>query len=65
MKRYFHVAYSHNSGFGCCQSITNGTYPSLDMLVKEIKTALKRESEIIVILNIFELSEQDYNDFNS
>lgn len=61
MSRYFIVTYAHSTGHGQCESVTNGTYPSLDKLRKDISEHVTEP----IILNIMELSESDYKDYTS
>lgn len=62
--RYFHVSFSHQSGFGSIQYVVkNGKFPT----IKELKAGFSgyNPDGNCIILNIIELSEQDFLDFIS
>jgi hypothetical protein len=63
MKRYFHASFSHDRGFGSIQYISNnGKYPP----AKELKKAFMQEDIThCIIINVFELTEEDFNNFIS
>lgn len=67
-KRYFIVSFSLNNdkvhGFGQTGFVTNGCYLNMQKTTEHIKYELKYENVGIVILNIIELSESDYNDWS-
>lgn len=67
-KRYFIVSYcfvyDKGHGFGQRDFVTNGCYPNMQMTTEQIKSKLEYEDVGIVILNIIELSESDYNDWS-
>lgn len=67
-KRYFIVSFSLNNnkvhGFGQRDFVTNGCYLNMQKTTEQIKSELKYENVGIVILNIIELSESDYNDWS-
>lgn len=68
-KRYFIVSYNLSNGkvygFGQINIVTDGCYPSMQTTNEQIKSNLKYEDVGIVILNVIELSESDYNDWIS
>lgn len=68
-KRDFIVSFGLNNnkvhGFGQTDFVTNGCYPNMQITIEQIKSKLKYENVGIVILNIIELSESDYNDWSS
>ena len=68
-KRYFIVSFCHYNdkvhGFGQTNFVTNGCYLNIQITTEKIKSKLKYEDAGIVILNIIELSESDYNDWST
>lgn len=66
--RYFIVSFSLNNdkihGFGQRNFVTNGCYLNMQKTTEQIKSELKYENVGIVILNVIELSESDYNDWS-
>lgn len=68
--RYFFISFSHykhtedGTVFGDGNSIiqTGGSFPNQTTLLKDIQER-NQDVENITILNIIELSEQDYKDF--
>lgn len=66
--RYFIVSFSLNNdkihGFGQRDFVTNGCYLNMQKTTEQIKSELKYENVGIVILNVIELSESDYNDWS-
>ena len=68
-KRYFIVSFSLNNdkvhGLGQRDFVTNGCYLNRQKTAEQIKSELKYENVGIVILNVIELSESDYNDWSS
>lgn len=59
-RRFFLVAYAHQSGFGSTISITNGTFLNRYIFTED---TYKRDGLRIAILNVQELSEGDASDF--
>lgn len=59
--RYFLIAFSHSEGDGNL-TLQNETYPNYKGIIATLKEE-DPELENITILNIVELSEQDYKDF--
>jgi hypothetical protein len=59
--RYFLISFSHSSGDGNL-TLQNETYPNFVGLIQTLK---EQDPEIdnITILNILEMSEQDFEDF--
>lgn len=63
MKRYFFVSYAFQNGFGNTTTVTeSGEFLNHETFVDHIKKSTI--STHVIILNIVELSEQDFNDFN-
>lgn len=66
--RYFIVSFSLNNdkihGFGQRDFVTNGCYLNMQKTTEQIKSELEYENVGIVILNVIELSESDYNDWS-
>ena len=66
--RYFLVSYAYRTansvGTSACNvSISNGKYINNKELIEELKKILNFKVTSIVITNIIELSEEDYNEF--
>lgn len=66
-KRYFFISYLTfmRGGFGAGNShiVTDGHFPNRDYVAEEIIKQYKEDIDGLVIINIQELSEQDYRDF--
>lgn len=66
-KRYFIVAYNHGNGrvhgSGGISFVTDGCYLNRSKTIELIKSTLRHVDEEVVIQNIIELSESDYNDW--
>lgn len=70
--RYFFISFSHYHhldestvfGDGSITVKTEGSYPNKESILHDIKEK-DPEIENITILNIIELSEQDYKDFTT
>jgi hypothetical protein len=58
--RYFYIAYVCKDGYGSV-CIAQKTYPCRNKIRQEIKENLGKENAIII--NIVEMTEQDYNQF--
>jgi hypothetical protein len=59
--RYFIISFSHTSGEGNI-TLQNETYPNYHGILSTLKEK-DPELENITILNIMEVSEQDFKDF--
>jgi hypothetical protein len=59
--RYFLISFSHSTGDGNL-TLVNETFPNYQGILATLKEQ-DAELENITILNIIELSEQDYKDF--
>lgn len=65
--RYFLVSFNFSSdsghGFGNSKTVTNGGY----LNEKEFLDSMKKEHKFnsVIILNIIELSEQDFNEYKA
>lgn len=68
-KRYFIVSYNHGNvngvihGSGQMNFATDGCYLNQQKTIEQIKPTLHYGDAVIVIQNIIELSESDYNDW--
>ena len=68
--RYFLVFYSglcndNSSIIGCCDFTTNGYYLNSKKTIELLTNNQKKETKSIVITNIVELSESDFNDWKA
>ena len=59
-KRYFIVSYNFGNGKVHCSG-TDGCYLNRQIAIEQIASTLECENAEIVILNIIELPESDYN----
>ena len=64
-KRYFIVSYNFGNGkvpgSGQTTFVTDGCYQNRQIAIEQIASTLECENAEIVILNIIELPESDYN----
>ena len=68
--RYFLVFYSglctdYSSTIGCCDFTTNGYYLNSKKTIELLMKNQKKETKSIIITNIVELSESDFNDWKA
>ena len=68
--RHFLVFYAgtctdYSSVTGCCDFTTNGYYLNSKKTIELLMKNQKKEAKSIVITNIVELSESDFNDWKA